>query len=50
LSILLPALNEEFGVEAVMQRISATLKRKASPIASNLLDGQSTDQTRAVAT
>ena len=50
LSILLPALNEEFGVEAVMQRISTTLKRKGLSYCVYLLDGQSTDQTRAVAT
>src|SRR5207253_498084 len=50
LSILLPALNEEDGVEAVMKRITATLHRKGLSYSVYLLDGQSTDQTRAVAT
>ena len=50
LSILLPALNEEDGVEAVMKRISTTLHRKGLSYSVYLLDGQSTDQTRAVAT
>src|SRR5947208_9988277 len=49
LSILLPALNEEDGVEAVMKRISTTLHRKGLSYSVYLLDGQSTDQTRAVA-
>ena len=49
LSILLPALNEEYGVEAVMQRISMALKRKGLSYNVYLLDGQSTDQTRTVA-
>src|SRR5207244_3368354 len=48
--ILLPALNEEDGVEAVMKRITATLHRKGLSYSVYLLDGQSTDQTRAVAT
>src|SRR5881396_1694363 len=50
LSILLPALNEEDGVEAVMKRITATLHRRGLAYSVYLLDGQSTDQTRAVAT
>ncbi len=49
LSILLPALNEEGGVAAVMKRISTTLQRKGLSYSVYLLDGQSTDQTRAVA-
>src|SRR2546421_10997011 len=49
LSILLPALNEEDGVEAVMKRISTTLQRGGLSYSVYLLDGQSTDQTRAVA-
>src|SRR6059058_1648188 len=49
LSILLPALNEEDGVEAVMKRITTTLQRKGLSYSVYLLDGQSTDQTRAVA-
>src|SRR5437879_3092582 len=49
LSILLPALNEENGVEAVMKRISTTLQRGGLSYSVYLLDGQSTDQTRAVA-
>ena len=48
-SILLPALNEEHGVEAVMKRIPrSVLKRKGLAYAVYLLDGQSTDQTRAI--
>jgi len=51
LSILLPALNEENGVEAVMKRIPRSiLKRNGLSFCVYLLDGQSTDQTRAVAT
>src|SRR5437879_12987963 len=50
LTILLSALNEEGGVEAVMKRITATLHRKGLSYSVYLLDGQSTDQTRAVAT
>src|SRR5437660_8111998 len=46
LSILLPALNEEDGVEAVMKRITATLHRKGLSYSVYLLDGQSTDQPR----
>src|SRR3989449_2867179 len=49
LSILLPALNEEGGVAAVMKRITTTLRRKGLSYSVYLLDGQSTDQTRAVA-
>src|SRR2546429_1774102 len=49
LSILLPALNEEGGVAAVMKRITTTLQRKGLSYSVYLLDGQSTDQTRAVA-
>jgi len=49
LSILLPALNEEGGVAAVMKRISTTLQRGGLTYSVYLLDGQSTDQTRAVA-
>src|SRR6266566_7293807 len=49
LSILLPALNEEDGVEAVMKRISTTLHQKGLSYSVYLLDGQSTDQTRTVA-
>src|SRR3989442_5373384 len=50
LSILLPALNEENGVEAVMKRIPrSTLKRNGLSYCVYLLDGQSTDQTRAIA-
>ena len=51
LSILLPALNEENGVAAVMKRIPRSiLKRNGLSYSVYLLDGQSTDQTRAVAT
>jgi len=51
LSILLPALNEEHGVEAVMKRIPrSTLKRNGLSFCVYLLDGRSTDRTRAVAT
>jgi glycosyltransferase involved in cell wall biosynthesis len=51
LSILLPALNEEHGLEAVMHRIPrSTLTRKGLEYAIYLLDGRSTDQTRTVAT
>jgi len=51
LSILLPALNEENGVAAVMKRIPRSiLKRNGLSYCVYLLDGQSTDQTRAIAT
>jgi len=50
LSILLPALNEEYGVEAVMKRIPrSTLARKGLAYSVYLLDGRSTDRTRAIA-
>src|SRR5438309_11028681 len=49
LSILLHALNEERGVEAVMKRITAKLQRKGLSYSSYRLDGQSMDQTRAAA-
>lgn len=50
LSILLPALNEEHGVEAVLKRIPrSTLKSQGLAYSVYLLDGRSTDQTRAVA-
>jgi len=39
LSILLPALNEEDGVEAVMKRITTTLQPKGSPIPSTYSTG-----------
>src|SRR2546421_8319057 len=51
LSILLPALNEEHGVEAVMKRIPrSTLKRNGLSFCVYFLDGRSPDRTRAVAT
>jgi glycosyltransferase involved in cell wall biosynthesis len=51
LSIVLPALNEEAGIEAVMARIPRTILRgKGLSWSINLLDGRSTDRTRAVAT
>src|SRR3989441_3508062 len=50
LSILLPALNEEHGVAAVLNRIPRlTLQQKGYAYSVHLLDGRSTDQTRAVA-
>lgn len=50
LSILLPALNEEDGVADVLNRIPRlTLKEKGYAYSVHLLDGGSTDQTRAVA-
>ncbi len=50
LSILLPALNEEDGVAAVLNRIPRlTLQQKGIAYSVHLLDGRSTDQTRAVA-
>ena len=50
LSILLPALNEEDGVAAVLNRIPRqTLQEKGIAYSIHLLDGRSTDQTRAVA-
>jgi dolichol-phosphate mannosyltransferase len=50
LSIVLPALNEEAGIEVVMNRIPRTILRgKGLSWSINLLDGRSTDRTRAVA-
>jgi len=50
LSILLPALNEEDGVAAVLNRIPRqTLQEKGIAYSVHLLDGRSTDRTRAVA-
>lgn len=50
LSILLPALNEEDGVADVLNRIPRlTLQQKGYAYSVHLLDGGSTDQTRAVA-
>ena len=50
LSILLPALNEEHGVAAVLNRIPRlTLQQKGYIYSVHLLDGHSTDQTRVVA-
>src|SRR3989442_15262290 len=50
LSILLPALNEEDGVAAVLNRIPReTLQGKGIAYSVHLLDGRSTDQTPAVA-
>jgi len=50
LSILLPALNEEDGVADVLDRIQRlTLHRKGLAYSVHLLDGHSTDRTRAVA-
>src|SRR2546428_9068690 len=50
LSILLPALNEEDGIAAVLNRIPRqTLREKGIAYNVHLLDGRSTDQTRAVA-
>jgi len=51
LSILLPALNEELGLAEVLKRIpQATLHQRGLAYSVYLLDGHSTDQTRAVAT
>ena len=50
LSILLPALNEEDGIADVLNRIPRlTLQQKGYAYSVHLLDGGSTDQTRAVA-
>jgi len=50
LAIVLPALNEEAGIEAVMARIPRTiLHGRGLSWSINLLDGRSTDRTRAVA-
>src|SRR5439155_22956890 len=49
LSILLPALNEEGGVAAVMKRITTTRQWRGLSYSVYVLDGQSTDQTRAFA-
>src|SRR5881409_1234242 len=50
LSILLPALNEEDGIAAVLKRIPRqTLQEKGIAYSVHLLDGRSTDRTRAVA-
>src|SRR5690348_7256003 len=50
LSILLPALNEENGVANVLKRIPGLmLHQKGYTYSVHLLDGRSTDQTRAVA-
>ena len=50
LSIVLPALNEEAGIEVVMNRIPRTILRgRGLSWSIHLLDGRSTDQTRAVA-
>src|SRR5467141_5180488 len=50
LSILLPALNEEDGVAAVLNRIPRqTLQEKGIAYSVHLLDGRSTDQIRAIA-
>jgi len=50
LSILLPALNEEDGVAAVLNRIPRLiLQQKGIAYSIHLLDGRSTDRTRAVA-
>ena len=50
LSILLPALNEEDGVADVLNRIPRQLlQQKGYAYSVHLLDGGSTDQTRAVA-
>jgi len=49
-SILLPALNEEGGVEAVLRRIPRkTLQRRGLAYSVYVLDGRSTDRTRSVA-
>src|SRR2546427_1625089 len=49
-SIRLPAVNEEDGVAAVLNRIPRqTLQEKGIAYSIHLLDGRSTDQTRAVA-
>src|SRR5947199_9480806 len=44
LSILLPTLNKENGVEAIMKRITTTLHSKELSYSNNLLDEQSKDQ------
>src|SRR2546427_9642002 len=50
LSILLPALNEEDGVAAVLNRIPRqTLQEKGIAYSIHLLDGRPTDRARAVA-
>jgi len=50
LSIVLPALNEEYGVAAVINRIPDRSMRESGIIPKvTLLDGNSTDGTRAVA-
>jgi dolichol-phosphate mannosyltransferase len=50
LSILLPALNEEHGLKEVLRRIPQTaLHQRGLAYSVYLLDGRSTDQTRAVA-
>jgi dolichol-phosphate mannosyltransferase len=50
LSILLPALNEEQGIRAVLQRIPRKrLQRQGLATHVYLLDGHSTDRTRSVA-
>src|SRR6266571_2771205 len=50
LSILLPALNEEDGISAVLKRIPRqALQQKGYVYSVHLLDGGSTDKTRAVA-
>src|SRR3982074_271461 len=50
LSIVLPALNEEAGIEAVMNRIPRTILRgRGLSGSTNLPDGRSTDRTRAIA-
>src|SRR5881296_383871 len=49
-SILLPALNEEEGIAAVLNRIARlTPRQKGFAYSVHLLDGGSTDRTRAVA-
>src|SRR5213596_1236403 len=49
-SILLPALNEEEGIAAVLNRIARlTPQQKGFAYSVHLLDGRSTDRTRAVA-
>src|SRR2546425_1689275 len=51
LSILLPALNEEDGVAAVLNRLPRqTLQAKRLAHILHLLDGRSTDRTHAVPT
>src|SRR6266571_1825599 len=49
-AILLPALNEEAGIAAVLNRIARlTPQQKGFAYSVHLLDGRSTDRTRAVA-